>query len=85
MIFKSPGDTQGHGDNSEISEFFGRKIPNAILPFPCSFHHNSPGAKYFFKRSVAPLCEKIIFASERSYITFAMRKSMLDMPVPGSF
>ena len=34
----------GHGDNSEnleISEFFGRKIPNAVLPFPCSFHHDN--------------------------------------------
>ena len=48
MMFKSQGDTQGHGDSSEISEFFGRKMPNAILPFPCSFHHNSPGDKYFF-------------------------------------
>ena len=35
-----------HGDNSGISEFFGKKIPNAILPFPCSFHHNSLGAKF---------------------------------------
>ena len=47
------GDTQGHGDNSDISEFFGMKIPNAILPFPCSFHHNSLGALIW--RSVAPL------------------------------
>ena len=29
--------------------------------------------------------EKIIFACGRSYITFAMRKSMLDVPIPGSF
>ena len=41
------GDTQGHSSNSEISEFFGRKISNAILPFPCNFHQNSLGAKYF--------------------------------------
>ena len=34
----------GHGDNSEfseISEFFGRTIPSAILPFSCSSHHDS--------------------------------------------
>ena len=33
---------QGHGDNSEFSEileFFGRAIPNAILPFSCSSRH----------------------------------------------
>ena len=30
-------------------------------------------------------CEKVIFAFERSYITSAMRKSMLDVPMPGSF
>ena len=64
---------------------FGRKIPNAILAFPFNFHHNSLGAKYFFGKSVAPLCEKIIFALDRSYITFSMRKSILDVPVPGSF
>ena len=49
MIFKSTGGHSGHGGNSEISKFFGRKIPNAILPFPCNFHHNSPVAKYFFE------------------------------------
>ena len=42
----------------------------------------SPG---LFLRSVAPLCEKIIFAFERSYITSAMRKSMLNVQFPGSF
>ena len=34
----------GHGDGSEfseISEFFGRTIPNAILPFSYSSHHDS--------------------------------------------
>ena len=31
----------GHGDNSEFSEIFGRTIPNAILPFSCSSHHDS--------------------------------------------
>ena len=40
-------------------------------------------AKYFFCRSVAPPCKKVIFAFERNYI--AVRKSVLDMPVPGSF
>ena len=43
------------------------------------------GAKYFFSRSVAPPCEKAIFAFERSCITSAMRKSMLNVPVPDSF
>ena len=65
--------------------FFGRKIPNAILPFPFSLNHNSPGAKSLFVTSVAPFRDKIIFAFERSYITSAMKKSMLDMPVSGSF
>ena len=46
------GDTQGHGGNSEILGFFGRKIPNAILPFSCIFNHNSPGAKYFEAKRV---------------------------------
>ena len=49
MIFKSPRghSDQCHSGNSEMSEFFGRKIPNAVLPFSCNFNHNSPGAKYF--------------------------------------
>ena len=51
MIFKSPGDTQSHGGNSEISELFGREISNATLRFPCNFHHNSLGAKYFEAKS----------------------------------
>ena len=34
---------------------------------------------------VAPRCDKVIFAFKRSYITSAMRKPMLDVPVPGSF
>ena len=38
-----------------------------------------------FGRSVAAPCEKVILAFERSRITYAVRKSMLDMPVPGSF
>ena len=59
MIFKSPGDTQGHGDNSKISEFFGRKIPNSILPFPCNFHH-SPGVKYFFEDLLHPFVRKLV-------------------------
>ena len=38
--------SEGHGDNSEfsenseISECFGRTIPNAILPFQCSSRHD---------------------------------------------
>ena len=46
------GETQGHGGNSEILEFLGRKIPNAIWPFSCIFNHNSPGAKYFEAKRV---------------------------------
>ena len=46
---------------------------------------NSLVAKYFFGRFVALPCEKLIFAFERSYSTYAVRKSMLDMPVAGSF
>ena len=30
MIFKSPGDTQGHGESSEISDFLAGKISNAF-------------------------------------------------------
>ena len=41
------------------------------------------GTKYNFGRSVAPSCEKVISAFERSLITPAVRKLMLDMPVPG--
>ena len=42
----------GHGDNSEfleILEFFGRTIPNAILPFLCSSHHDSLRSPRNFK------------------------------------
>ena len=39
----------------------------------------------FFWRSVALPCEKVIFAFERSYITSTIRKSMLNVPVPGIF
>ena len=47
---------------------------------------SSQGAKYvFILKSVALPYEKVIFAFERSYLTSAMRKSMLDLPVPGSF
>ena len=56
MIFKSQRDTQGYSGNSEMSEFFGRKIPNAILPFSCNFNHDSPGAEYFGPRGFR-LCE----------------------------
>ena len=45
----------------------------------------SPGAKYFFRRSFAPPCEKVNFTFERSYIASAMRRSMLDVPAPGIF
>ena len=38
-----------------------------------------------FGRLVAPPYEKVIFAFERNYITSAMRKTMLEMPVTGSF
>ena len=41
------------------------------------------GTKYNFGRAVAPSCEKVISAFERSLITPAVRKLMLDMPVPG--
>ena len=37
----------------------------------------------FFGRSVAPSCENVISAFERSLITPAVRKLMLNMPVPG--
>ena len=47
---------------------------------------SSQEAKYvFILKSVALPYEKVIFAFERSYLTSAMRKSMLDLSVPGSF
>ena len=45
----------------------------------------SPGAKYFLWKICCICCEDINFALERGYITSAMRKSMLDVPAPGSF
>ena len=39
----------------------------------------------FVSKPAAPPCEEVIFVLERSYITTAMRKSMLDLPVPGNF
>ena len=59
-----------------------RKFP---MPF-CFFHAVfviivlEPNT--FFEDLLHP---KMMFAFERSYITFAMRKSVLDVPVPGSF
>ena len=35
--------------------------------------------------SVASPCEKIIFASDGNYMTYTIRRFMLDMPNPGSF
>ena len=46
---------------------------------------NSPGAKYFFGRSVALSSDKVIFTFGKSYMTSAVRKSTLEVPVPGSF
>ena len=85
MIFISLEDFHSQGNSSEMSEMFGRKIPNAIWPFHAIFIMIVWKPNTFLLRSVAPLCEKINFACGRSYITFAMRKSILDMPVPGSF
>ena len=51
-VDESPRGHSGPRWNSEISEFLGRKIPNAILPFSCIFNHNSPGAKYFEAKRV---------------------------------
>ena len=39
----------------------------------------------FFLKIYCTICEKVIFAFERSYTTSAMRKSMLDVSVPGSY
>ena len=44
----------------------------------------SPGAKYFFWKICCTPSEKVIFAFERSYITYS-GKLMMDIPVPGSF
>ena len=84
MIFISLGDIQGQANSSAMSEILAGKS-QCYFACPCNFLHDSAEANYFFLRSVAPLCEKIIFACGRSYVTFAMRKSMLDMPIPGSF
>ena len=48
-----------------------------------SFKVHSPGIEYVFGRSVAPACEKVTSASERSLITPAVKKLMLDTPVLG--
>ena len=34
---------------------------------------------------VASACEKVISVSDENYITYAMRKFMMEMPSPGSF
>ena len=48
-----------------------------------SFNVHSPGTEYVYGRSVAPACEKVTSASERSLITPAVKKLMSNMPVPG--
>ena len=52
-----------------------------LIFFPCLVREPNT----FFEDLVAHSCEKVIFAFERSYITSVMRKSMLDVPIPGSF
>ena len=37
MIFKSPGDTQGHGDSSELSEFLAGNFPILFFLFHAVF------------------------------------------------
>ena len=75
------------GNNSQPSEFSANNRWIAVNWATPS--RTSIGSKLVwepntcFWRSVAPFCEKIIFAFERRYITYVVRKSMLDMPVLG--
>ena len=50
---------------------------------PCTSSY-SPGAKYCFRDLLHPLYEKVTFEFDRSYIIFAMGKSMLNVPVLGN-
>ena len=54
MIFKSPGGTLRATVVTQKSQHFWQENfqMNAILPFPCNFHHNSLGAKYFEAKRV---------------------------------
>ena len=54
-------------------------------PHDCGSSYYSLGAECLFLTSVAPLCEKVIFGFEMSNIISAVRKSMLEMVVSGSF
>ena len=69
--------------DATVMNLIGRKELKMLL---VEVNENfSSGAKYFFFKICCTLCEKVIFAFERSYTTCAMRKSMLNVPVPGSF
>ena len=52
MIFKSPGDTQGHSVNSEISAFFGMRFPMLFCLFRAIFIIIVWEAKYFEAKGV---------------------------------
>ena len=41
LLIFGHADNSEFSENSEISEFFDRTVPNAILPFSCSSHHDS--------------------------------------------
>ena len=45
---------------------------------------DSPRAKYFFKDLLHPLMELFLHLKD-AFFTSAVRKSLLDMPLPGSF
>ena len=62
MIFKSPG--RGHSatvvTQKSLNFWQENSQMNAILPFPYNFHHNSPGAKYFFEDLLHPFMRKLV-------------------------
>ena len=84
MIFISQGKNRAKVI-AQRSRKFWQENPHCYFAFPCNFHHDSAEAKYFFFEDLLHPFVRIIFACGRSYITFAMRKSMLDMPIRGSF
>ena len=61
MIFKSPGDMQGHGDSSEISEFLAGKFPILFCLFHAVFLIIVWKPNTFFEELLHPFVRKLFY------------------------
>ena len=66
MIFKSSGDTEGHGDSSEISEFLAGKFPMLFCLFHAVFIIIVPKPNTFFEDLLHPFARKLFLRLEEA-------------------